>query len=111
AIEGPHAADKDELPGGFHVQTHGREIDPLKAVAAAGGIPFRTAQRWMSLYRQFGLAEIRRFGFNLDRLVHGLDKPLTPSLRGYSLSLTSWVVEEFYACLYSSHLVPDSLFS
>jgi len=25
---------------------------PLKAVAAAAGIPFRTAQRWVSLYGQ-----------------------------------------------------------
>lgn len=32
---------------------------PLKAVAAAE-IPFRTAQRWMSLYRQFGLTALAR---------------------------------------------------
>src|ERR1022692_4918516 len=33
---------------------------PLKAVAAAAGIPFRTAQRWVSLYRQFGLTALAR---------------------------------------------------
>ena len=41
----------------FHLLQPYLENDrPLKAVAAAGGIPFRTAQRWMSLCRQFGLA-------------------------------------------------------
>ena len=33
---------------------------PLKTVAAAAGIPFRTAQRWVSLYRQFGLVALAR---------------------------------------------------
>jgi hypothetical protein len=33
---------------------------PLKAVAAAARVPFRTAQRWVSLYRQFGLAGLAR---------------------------------------------------
>jgi hypothetical protein len=32
---------------------------PLKPVAAAG-IPFRTAQRWVSLYRQFSPAALAR---------------------------------------------------
>src|ERR1022692_43092 len=38
------------------LQPHLEDDRPLKAVAAAAGIPFRTAQRWVSLYRQFGLA-------------------------------------------------------
>jgi putative transposase len=33
---------------------------PLKTVAATAGIPFRTAQRWVSLYRQFGLTALSR---------------------------------------------------
>jgi len=33
---------------------------PLKAVAAAAEIPFRTAQRWVSLFRQFGLTALAR---------------------------------------------------
>lgn len=33
---------------------------PLKAVATAAAVPFRTAQRWVSLYRQFGLAGLAR---------------------------------------------------
>jgi hypothetical protein len=33
---------------------------PLKSVAAAGGIPFRSAQHWVAQYRQFGLAALAR---------------------------------------------------
>jgi putative transposase len=36
------------------LQTHLESNRPLKAVAVAARIPFRTAQRWVSLYRQFG---------------------------------------------------------
>src|ERR1017187_4506935 len=42
------------------LQPHLDDDRPLKAVAAAVGIPFRTAQRWVSLYRQFGLAALAR---------------------------------------------------
>jgi hypothetical protein len=41
------------------LQPHLEDDRPLKAVAAAG-IPFRTAQRWVSLYRQFGLGALAR---------------------------------------------------
>jgi putative transposase len=45
----------------FHLlQPHLENDRPLKAVASAAGIPFRTAQRWVSLYRQFGLAALAR---------------------------------------------------
>src|SRR5450432_2205921 len=42
------------------LQPHLEDDRALKAVAAAAGIPFRTAQRWVSLYRQFGLAALAR---------------------------------------------------
>src|SRR6266478_516451 len=42
------------------LQPHLEDDRPLKAVAAAAGIPFRTAQRWVSLYWQFGLAALAR---------------------------------------------------
>lgn len=42
------------------LKPHLEDGHPLKAVAAAAGIPFRTAQRWVSLYRQFGLAALAR---------------------------------------------------
>jgi putative transposase len=42
------------------LQPHLENDRPLKAVAAAAGIPFRTAQRWVSIYRQFGLVALAR---------------------------------------------------
>lgn len=42
------------------LQPHLEGNRPLNAVAAAAGIPFRTAQRWVSLYRQFGLGALAR---------------------------------------------------
>jgi putative transposase len=42
------------------LQPHLEHDLPLKAVAAAAGIPFRTAQRWVSLCRQFGLTALAR---------------------------------------------------
>src|ERR1035441_1631162 len=42
------------------LQPHLEDDRPLKAVAAAAGISFRTAQRWVSLYRQFGLTALAR---------------------------------------------------
>ena len=42
------------------LQPHLEDDRPLKAVAAVSGIPFRTAQRWVSLYRQFGLAALAK---------------------------------------------------
>jgi putative transposase len=42
------------------LQPHLEHRQPLKAVAASAGIPFRTAQRWVKLYRRFGLAALAR---------------------------------------------------
>src|ERR1039457_6296694 len=42
------------------LQPHLEDDRPLKAVAAAAKIPFRSAQRWVSLYRQFGLTALAR---------------------------------------------------
>jgi putative transposase len=42
------------------LQPHLEDNRPLKEVAASAGTPFRTAQRWVSLYRQFGLAALAR---------------------------------------------------
>src|SRR4051794_21405001 len=42
------------------LQPHLEYDRPLKAVAASAGIPFRTAQRWVSLYQQFGLTALAR---------------------------------------------------
>jgi len=42
------------------LQPHLEDNRPLKAVATAAGIPFRSAQRWVAQYRQFGLAALAR---------------------------------------------------
>ena len=42
------------------LQPHLEDNRPLKLVAAAAGIPFRTAQRWVALYNHFGLAGLAR---------------------------------------------------
>jgi putative transposase len=42
------------------LQPHLEDDGPLKLVATEAEIPFRTAQRWVALYRKFGLAALRR---------------------------------------------------
>jgi putative transposase len=42
------------------LQPHLEDDRPLKLVAAKAGIPFRTAQRWVALYHQFGLSALAR---------------------------------------------------
>ena len=42
------------------LQPHLEDECPSKAVAAAAGLPFRTAQRWVSRYQQFGLTALVR---------------------------------------------------
>ena len=42
------------------LQPHLEDGRPLKRVAAAAAIPFRTAQRWVALYKKFGLAALAR---------------------------------------------------
>jgi putative transposase len=37
------------------IQPHLEKNQPLQTVAANGKVPFRTAQRWVSQYRKFGL--------------------------------------------------------
>ena len=45
----------------FHLlQPHIEGDRSLKLVAAAAGIPFRTAQRWVALYQKFGLTALAR---------------------------------------------------
>ena len=45
----------------FHLlQPHIEGERSLKLVAAAAGIPFRTAQRWVALYQKFGLTALAR---------------------------------------------------
>jgi putative transposase len=42
------------------LQPHLEKSEPLQSVARAAGIPYRTAHRWVSRYRLFGLAALVR---------------------------------------------------
>jgi putative transposase len=42
------------------IQPHLEKNRPLQTVAADGKVPFRTAQRWVSQYRKFGLIALAR---------------------------------------------------
>ncbi len=42
------------------IQPHLEKNQPLQTVAANGKVPFRTAQRWVSQYRKFGLIALAR---------------------------------------------------
>jgi putative transposase len=42
------------------IQPHLEKSRPLQLVAADGKLPFRTAQRWVSQYRKFGLIALVR---------------------------------------------------
>src|SRR5271155_3438689 len=42
------------------IQAHLEQNRPLQLVAADGKLPFRTAQRWVSQYRKFGLVALVR---------------------------------------------------
>src|SRR5437660_1727970 len=45
----------------FHqIQPHLEQNHSLLSVAQAAGIPYRTAQRWVALYKIFGLAGLAR---------------------------------------------------
>jgi putative transposase len=65
------------------LRPHLEEAVPLTRVAAEAGLPLRTAQRWVSRYRRFGLAGLsraaradrgkrRRVSDELCRLAEGL---------------------------------------
>ncbi|HEX6881252.1 MAG TPA: DDE-type integrase/transposase/recombinase, partial [Terriglobales bacterium] len=58
---------------------------PLKAVAATARVPFRTAQRWVSLYRQFGLAGLARKKRTDNRQHRDVSAKLKEAIEGIAL--------------------------
>ena len=56
---------------------------PLKRVAAESGVPLRTAQRWVSRYRRWGIAGLSRTA----RADRGKSRRLSDELRGYAEGL------------------------
>jgi putative transposase len=67
------------------LQPHLEENRSLRLVAAEAGLAFRTAQRWVALYRAFGLASLAR----KTRLDHGARKvvsePMKRAIEGLAL--------------------------
>ena len=67
------------------IQPHLEDGRPLKLVAAAAKIPFRTAQRWVSLYRQFGLAALARKKRTDDGQHREISAELKEAIEGIAL--------------------------
>ena len=67
------------------LQPHLEDDRPLKAVAAAAGIPFRTAQRWVSLYWQFGLTALARKRRTDSRQHRNTSAKLKEAIEGIAL--------------------------
>jgi putative transposase len=67
------------------LQPHLEENRSLRLVAAEAGVAFRTAQRWVALYRAYGLASLAR----KTRLDHGARKvvsePMKRAIEGLAL--------------------------
>ena len=59
------------------LQPHLEQGRALRQVALDAGLPYRTAQRWAALYRQFGLAALARKG----RADRGSRRSLTPQMQ------------------------------
>jgi putative transposase len=59
------------------IQPHLEKNQPLQTVAADGKVPFRTAQRWVSQYRKFGLIALIR----KTRVDRGARRVISPKLK------------------------------
>src|ERR1700716_4323043 len=60
------------------IQPHLGKNRPLQLVAADGKLPFRTAQRWVSQYRKFGLVALTR----KSRDDRGARRVVSPKIKG-----------------------------
>src|SRR4051812_33305485 len=58
------------------LQPHLEEGKALSLVAQQAGIPYRTAQRWVSLYQRFGLTALAR----KERTDRGARRSLSPQM-------------------------------
>jgi putative transposase len=73
----PEADRQTALERFWLIQPHLESGMALVAVARDAGIPYRTAQRWVALYRRFGLAALTRKG----RADCGVRRSLSPELQ------------------------------
>jgi putative transposase len=79
-------ADRDTAMQRFRwLEPHFERNRPLRVVAAEAGLAFRTAQRWVALYRSSGLASFAR----KTRLDYGARKvvsePMKRAIEGLAL--------------------------
>ena len=58
--DSPTRLERSRWIGSVWCSPHLEENRPLRLVAAAAGIPLRTAQHWVEKYQQFGLAALAR---------------------------------------------------
>lgn len=71
-------ADRDTAMQRFRwLEPHLEQNRPLRLVAAEAGLAFRTAQRWVALYRSSGLASLAR----KTRLDHGVWKVVSEPMK------------------------------
>lgn len=56
----PENVRQVELDRFRQIKPHLEQKQSLQSVARAGGIPFRTAQRWVAQYQRFGLVALAR---------------------------------------------------
>src|ERR1700678_1360306 len=73
----PEADRQGALERFWLIQPHLEGGLALTAVARDAGIPYRTAQRWVALYRRFGLAALTR----KERADCGVRRSLSPEMQ------------------------------
>jgi putative transposase len=73
----PEADRQEALERFWLIQPHLEEGMALTAVARDAGIPYRTAQRWVSLYHRFGLAALTR----KERTDRGARRSVSPEIK------------------------------
>lgn len=59
-VELPDSARELALSRLYVLEPHLEQGRPLRSVAQEAGIPFRTTDRWLALYRQHGLVGLAR---------------------------------------------------
>jgi putative transposase len=67
------------------LQPHLEQNRSLKSVALAAGIPYRTAHRWLTQYRMFGLAALARKARDDRGTRRGVSVKLKEAIEGLSL--------------------------
>lgn len=85
-LSGLSAEQRDIAMARFHMlQPHLEENVPLNQVAQQAGVAYRTAKRWLSSYRQFGLAGLARQSRNDKGQQRSIPDALKQLIEGLAL--------------------------